>query len=235
MAKLERDPAYHARRQKRDQQFEEARAHYSAVAAPVLADLAAAGYAVEGIADLRQTRMRYSGAIPTLIHWLPRISDRPVKEDIVRTLSVPWARPMATPIMIKEFRSLPKSADPDGTGLRWAIGNALEVLADRSVLDELIEIAGDRRYGPARQMVVLGLARPRENRVIPALVALLDDEDVQGYAAVALGRLGARAARERLADLAEHAPKPWVRKEAKLAIAKLEKARLREVQPGDDL
>ena len=33
--------------------------------------------------------MRYPGAIPTLVHWLPRIADRRVKEDIVRTLVGP--------------------------------------------------------------------------------------------------------------------------------------------------
>lgn len=139
--------------------------------------------------------------------------------------SVPWAKPLATPALIEAFRVLPASDDPEGTGLRWAIGNALEVLADKSLLDELIEIARDRRYGLARQMVVLGLARPRDERVIPILISLLDDEDVQGHAALALGKLRARDAHVALTSLAEHAPKAWVRKEARSALAKIEKAK----------
>ncbi len=224
MAKLEQDPAYHARIAERERGWAAARAHYFAVAAPVLADLAEAGYPVELISDLQQAGVRYPGAIPTLVHWLPRIADRKVKESIVRALSVPWAKPLATPVLIEAFRALPQTDDSEGTGLRWAIGNALEVLADKGVLDDLIAIALDRRYGLARQMVVLGLARPRDARVIPMLISLLGDEDVQGHAALALGKLRAREAREPLAELAEHASKPWVRKEARSALAKIDKA-----------
>lgn len=68
MARLEKDPAYRARMADKERVWAEARADYLKVAAPVLADLADAGYPVEGISDLRQTRMRYPGAIPTLVH-----------------------------------------------------------------------------------------------------------------------------------------------------------------------
>jgi hypothetical protein len=39
--------------------------------------------------------------------------------------------------MIDEFRRVDSSVDPTGTGLRWTIGNALEVLADDSSFDDI--------------------------------------------------------------------------------------------------
>lgn len=221
MANLEQDHAHLARVKERDRRFAGARAQYLAAAAPVLHDLAEAGYPVELISDLRQAGVRYPGAIPTLVHWLTRIEDRRVRESIVRALSVPWARPMATPALIDLFRTLPEADDPEGTGLRWAIGNALEVLADKSVLDRLLEIADDRRYGRARQMVVLGLARPRDPRAIDLLVQLLDDPDVAGHAAIALGRLRAQPARQALERLRAGTGERWVRREAEKALDRL--------------
>ena len=221
MARLERDPAHLARVKERDLRFAEARAQYLVAAAPVLDDLARAGYPVALISDLRQARVRYPGAIPTLVHWLPRIEDRRVRESIVRALSVPWAKPLATPALIDLFRTLPESDDPEGTGLRWAIGNALEVLADKSVLDELIEIAEDCRYGRARQMLVLGLARPRDSRVIGVLVTLLEDPEVAGHAAMALGRLRAQPARQALERLQAGTQELWIRHEAEKALHRL--------------
>ena len=221
MDELHRDPAFVARERDRGRQTVENLARYRRAAAPVLAELHEAGYPVDSIGELREAGARYPGAIPILLHWLPRISDSAVKEDIVRTLSVPWARPTAAPVLIEEFRNLPKTEDPTGTALHWAIGNALEVVAARNVLDELIEIALDRRHGVARQMVVLALARPRDARVVPTLVSLLDDADVAGHAAMALGRLRAEVARGPLEALAASTPQAWVRTEAERALAKI--------------
>lgn len=224
MTELRRDPAFRAREAAREAQIAANRAHYARVAAPVLAELEQAGYPVASVGELRQARVTYPGAVPVLVRWLPRIADRDVKEDIVRTLSVPWARPLATRPLIEAFTSLPEADDPTGTGLRWAIGNGLEILAHANVLDELIAIAEERRYGPARQMVVLGLARPRDPRVVDVLVRLLDDDQVAGHAAMALGKLRAREARPRLERLATEASAPWIRKDALKTIARIDAA-----------
>jgi hypothetical protein len=222
---LRRDPEFVAREREQRRIRVSNVAQYDRAAALVLADLDDAGYPVTSVGELRQRGFRYPGAIPVLVKWLSKVVYRPLKEDIVRTLSVPWAKPVATPVLIDQFRTQPKAEDPAGTGLQWAIGNALEVLADKHVLEDLIEISGDRRYGVARQMVVLGLARPKDPRAIPILISLLDDEDVAGHAAMALGRLRAQEARGALEELFEHGSKPWFRREAKKALAKLNKPR----------
>jgi hypothetical protein len=63
------------------------------------------------------------------------------------------------------------------------------VLAGYRVADDMIRLAADRSYGHARQMVVLGLGKLKNNdRVVPVLLDLLDDEDVAGHAAMTFGK-----------------------------------------------
>jgi len=39
-----------------------------------------------------------------LLEWLPQVQDPYIKETLVRALSVPSAKPFATPVLIEEFR-----------------------------------------------------------------------------------------------------------------------------------
>ncbi len=187
---------------------------------PILAELAEVGYETRSLADLRHSGERYRDAVPVLVGWLPRVSDRKVKEEIVRALSVPWAKPAATRPMIDEFRRVDASVDPTGTGLRWSIGNALDVLADDSVFDELVELVRDRRYGKARQMIVLGVGKSKRPEAVDVLLSLVDDPDVDGHAVKALGKLKATSARPALERKLED-NRAWVRGEARKALARL--------------
>ncbi len=142
-------------------------------------------------------------------------------EEIVRALSVPWARPAATGPLIARFRQV---EDESGLGLRWTIGNALEVLWDDSFFDDLVSLARDQRFGRAREMLVLGLAKSKRPEVGAVLVHLLDDPTVDGHAVSALSGLfrrikvpAARAGLERmLGD-----DRAWVRKKAQRALSAL--------------
>lgn len=186
----------------------------------ILAELAAAGYRVRSLAALRHSGAPYRDAVPVLLRWLPRATDPKLKGEIVRALTVPWARPAATKPMIEEFRRADASVDPTGTGLRWTIGNALEVLADDSSFDELAELARDSRYGKARQMVVLGLGRSKRPEAAEVLIGLIEDPEVDGHAVKALGKLRAPAARVALESKCDD-KRAWVRREAKKALARL--------------
>lgn len=187
---------------------------------PILAELAAAGFASPSLADLRHSGLRYTDAIPILLRWLPQITDPIVKEEVVRAMSVPWAKPVATKPLIEQFRSLDASVDPTGTGLRWVIGNALQVLFTDADFDEFVELAQDRRYGRARQMVVLGLGKSRRPDAVGVLLGLVNDPDVDGHAVKALGKFKAPAARAAL-ELKLDDSRAWVRSEARKALAKL--------------
>lgn len=220
MAELQKKPEYLQSESERAERRRESMESYRAAVVPVLDELATVGFPVQSVGELRRLGRPYRLAVPVLVRWLSRIDNRDVKEDIVRTLSVPWAREAAMPL-VTAFRQI---LDPAETDLRWTIGNALEVLANDEIASELIEVATDRRYGRDREMVVLGLGRLKDQRVPNVLMNLLVDEDVVGHAVMALGKLRIEEARSQIEALLEH-PKSWVRKEAKKALAKIEGTR----------
>lgn len=181
----------------------------------ILRRLSAVGYEYESLAALRTSGRRYRDAIPTLLCALASTNDIKLKIEIVRALSVPWAKPSATGPLVEEFRRATDEKD-----LRWIIGNALEVVWDDDHFSELVEIATDRRLGRAREMVVLGFRRSKRAEAGDVLIGLLDDPTVNGHAASALRRLKLPRARTYLEPLLTD-KRAWVRKEAERALAAL--------------
>jgi len=186
----------------------------------LLEDLASAGFVVGSVTELRTSGVRYRDAVPVLLRWLPRAESSAEKEEIVRALSVPWARAEALGPLIEEFRAAPVPGTPKQELLRWAVGNGIEVLWDDAQFDELVELARDRRFGKAREMVVLGLARSNRPEAGEVLVELLDDPVVNGHAVKALGKLSVPQAREGLERMAGDR-RAWVRRDAQRALSKL--------------
>ena len=184
---------------------------------PILEDLAALGFNEESLADLRHSGFPYGEAVPVLLKWLADVNDPKLKDEIVRALSVPWAKPQATVPLIHEFRRVQSSDDPHGMGLRWTIGNALNVVFDDASFGDLVDIATDRRYGSGRQMVVLGLGKSKNLDAANVLVRLLDDPEVNGHALKALRKLRALIPRRRLEDMLRD-QRTWVRNEARKAL-----------------
>ena len=178
---------------------------------------------MNAVADLRNKGLDYAAAIPILLRWLPKTDNLDVKQDIVRCLSVSYAKPTAARPLIDEFR---RTEDERATGLRWTIGNALEVVADDAVLDDMIELARNRRYGRAREMLVVGLGNMSEPRVLPVLLGLLNDDEVSGHAIMALGKLSPPAVRAHVEPFLKH-PKKWVRMEARKTIERIDAAATR--------
>lgn len=175
---------------RRAREHEEAaiRAYHEA-ADPLLAELAQAGFPVRSVGQLHHEWKSYRAAIPILLRWLPRVSYDALRQDIVRTLSVKEARPLATAPLVEAYEGEPNY------GLKWAIGNALEVLADASVFDDIVRIVRDKRHGKAREMVAMALDNMKNPQAVDVLLDLLDDDEVAGHAIIALGRLKVPAKR----------------------------------------
>jgi hypothetical protein len=208
MEELRSNPAFLAREREREAQQQANREAYASAARPVLEELRSLGFAVDSVRDLRVQGKPYPRAVPVLLAWLPRIADRYVKEDIIRTLSVPWAHPEAAPALLRELK---ESTDES---LRWVIGNALEVVADESSFDDLRGLANDRSLGRAREMLVLAMGKLHDRRVVPTLIGLLADDELVGHALVALRRSKASVDPAVISPLTSH-PKEWVRNEAR--------------------
>jgi HEAT repeat protein len=186
---------------------------------PVLVDLAAAGYRLDWVSDLYTRRLNYKSAIPILLEWLPRSQNIDLKEEIVRALSVSWAKPIASSVLLAEFRKLEQA---NNDRLRWAIANALSVVADDSVSADIVELIQDLRYGKAREMLALALGNMKEPYVQDVLINLLDDAEIVGHVVIALGKLKSKKAKPYIEPLLAH-PKAWVRKEAMRALKKIDK------------
>ena len=189
----------------------------------LLKELAKAGFPVASVDELRRSGSRYTAAFPVLIKALQREQDYKEKEWIVRALSVPWARPAAISPLIHEFINASEDDLEKVALLRWAIGNALDVLWDDDDFEALADLARQQRYGRSREMLVLGFGKSkRKNEAVELLEGLVADDDVSGHAIAALAKLAHPSARPVL-DAATSHPKAWVRKAAKRGLHKLSK------------
>lgn len=187
----------------------------------LLAQLADAGFPVSSIDELRESHTKYVAAVPILVDALRTAEDLRERQSLVRALTVPWAKKLALMPLIEQFRAIPFQGGPQEESLRWAVGNALEVLWDDARFDDLLLLAADRRYGKAREMVVLGLGRSRRPEAGDALIELLEDPVVNGHAVKALAKLKLIRSRPGLERMTSD-PRAWVRNAAAGAIRKLE-------------
>jgi HEAT repeat protein len=218
MAQLQQDPQYQVRMQQTEAQRQESIQRHRLAAEPVVQDLRNAGFDVENIDELRRSGIDYEAAIPLLLKWLPLIAESAVKDSIVRALSVPWARQAAARPLIGQFHAAPDTA----ADLKWTIGNALAVVADDDVFNEIAELARDKRNGKSREMLAVALGNMRNPAAVDVLIKLLEDDEVAGHALMGLAKLKAHRARPYIERFLKH-PKAWVRKEASKALAKLNK------------
>lgn len=187
-------------------------------------DLADHGVVVESLSDLTTGGERYDAeTADLLVGWLDRTTDDPsLQERLVRQLSVPWARKAALPALLDLFRTAP-GGTPPAEARRWAVGNALDVLATDAVFDRMAELAGEASLGRSRQMVVhwLGRTKKHRERAVDVLLPLLDQEDVSGHAVDALAKLKDPRALGPLRSMTDD-PRAWVRTAAARGVARLE-------------
>ncbi|MBM3235948.1 HEAT repeat domain-containing protein [Candidatus Poribacteria bacterium] len=178
------------------------------------------GIEVHSVYDLVNTSQSYEAAIPVLLKLLPEVKEEVIKEGIVRALTVKEARCLASRPLLNEF----KLANLSQVNLKWAIGNALSMVAADDVFEELVELAKDKKHVQAREMLILALTNMKNPRAVDVLIEFLKDEEVAGHAIMALGKLKATKAEKAIEPFLGH-QKTWIRKEASKALAKIKKSR----------
>ena len=172
------------------------------------------GISVRSVYDLVNTRRKYPEAIPVLVRFLTTgIQDQRVLEGVVRALSVSEARGKANGALFDLFLSLPIGSSP----LKWAIGNALKVIAVPSDYEAIKSVVLDSKHGIARQELVAALGKFKTIDSEVLLVKMLDDEQVAAHALEALIRLKSPAGLDKAQTLLK-STKPAVRKEAEKYI-----------------
>jgi hypothetical protein len=123
---------------------------------PLLADLAAAGVKVDSVWDLVNAKWHYPAAIPVLAAHLQRVRHPVLREGIARALAVPEARGAAGRVLLSELQR-PSGESPHS--VRWVIANALTVVGDDGIVDEIKALIADDRYTDVRERLTTAVER----------------------------------------------------------------------------
>ena len=190
---------------------------------PIVMEFNKLGIDIVSLSQIINYDIEYKDAIPVLLDWLPLVKTPGVKETIVRALTTKWAKPDAAPLLIELF----KDQNPDYTlGMKFAICNALYYTSDESHFDDIVEIALDPNYGHGRAGLASVIRKMKNPDAKKVLIQLLDDENfpVSGQALKELRKKPTLAlgAEEKIKKFLNHT-ESWVRKEARLALEKIER------------
>lgn len=179
LARLRGDPEYVARTAKQEQERRARALDWRKAAAPLVADLQAAGVQVESEWDLVGTTEPYAQAVPILLRHLPKNYPDRVREGIARALAARGRGVLAADrarrgwdVLATEFR---KSEDPTALGAKWGIACALAVAGDDSVIEDVIGLLGEERHGENRVPLLEILARSGIEEARGLLRNLTDD------------------------------------------------------------
>jgi len=180
----------------------------------LLNDIRSKGVEISNINDLMKMDRKFKDLVPILIKHLQEIDDESDKEFLVRCLGVKGFTE-ATEQLLKEFYN------SDKTTYKWAIGNTLSIIEDKSHICELLKIVQNKEHGIARQMIVIALGKMKVKEAFPVLLKLLEDEDVVGHVISALAYYKDPTVIQYLEPLKNHKV-GWVKKEASKVIGKLQ-------------
>ncbi len=128
---------------------------------------------IDSIWDLVNTKNKYPKAIPVLMKYLPLVNYVRNKEGIVRALTVPEAKGLVVPLLVKEYLQLPN----DKENLRWVIGNAVNATITKGEVANIFPIVLNKENGSSRQMFVAALGKIKTDNVKSVLLQLSNDDD----------------------------------------------------------
>ncbi len=222
---------------------------FDAAAAPLVAELRAAGLEVYDLEEWAGTRLPNAAAVraagPILVRWLTATDDPLLKAVIAQALTDRRLRAIATAPVMDEFCRL---VAPELNGSDWpsesvgrlrrlkgSLARALATLARDAHFAELSELLRDRRHGRYRVYVLWALPYVKLDAAVDLALELLDDNELEIDALHALADLRSERARPVLEAFAAQ-PRPRgrsddaLRQQARVdvaakGLAKLDKAR----------
>ena len=161
LARLNNDPEFVRRQQERERkrsaEVAKLRAELKPEQDPLLAELAKAGYPVESVWDLVNTRTPYPTVVTILVKYL-RIARHPVlREGIARALSVPEARGAPARDLLEELKR--RADDQSKNEARFALANALATAGDDSMRTDIETMIADPRFDDLHETLRLVLTK----------------------------------------------------------------------------
>jgi hypothetical protein len=242
--RLESDPEWVAKRDRREAERMKRVEENLRVEAPIVADLARSGIVVNSIEDfcIRNLSHEERGVVRILLKWIPRLGNLDVKSAIVTALRDKMARPSAGPPLITEFRTV--AFPPAETEMRFQhykckVADTIRFVATKHMHEDIVELIRDRRHGWSRGPLVLALQRMKNPATVGVLMDALDEDpnlNEEKAALItlslrALGNMKAHEARPKIELFLKHTS-DVVRKEAQRSLGKLDRAQAKSVATG---
>lgn len=158
MARLQSDPEWVRQDAERERLHREFDARLAVEEQPLLADLAEAGHKLRSVWDLVNTSKSYPTAVPVLLKHLGSSYHPRIDQGIVRALTVREARGIAGRAILDRLSA---GSDPIGSEIRWLLANALTVIADATLRDELKKLAADPAFEDVHERLRVALKKLR--------------------------------------------------------------------------
>jgi hypothetical protein len=162
MAQLESDPEWVRRRDERNARHaaavEKLRKELEPEAAPLRRDLSAVGLDVKSIWDLVNMSAPYPKAIPVLLQHLATSRHPVQRQGLARALTVLEAEGVAGGPILRELK---RESDPE---TRWAMANALTIVAAPHDADEIAALVDDPSYADVHERLAQALKNLRPTR-----------------------------------------------------------------------
>lgn len=181
--------------------------------ARLICEINSYGFEVQSYEELKSVKRKIKNTIPVLLKYLYLFNGSSYTDAILRLLSVKGFND-ATEELLEVYNNKNSKID------KWVVGDALYSIQDKRYEDEYINIIDEKSNGTSRQMITILLGKIRCEKAISHLISLLQDEDVNGHAIIALGYFRNNELIKYIEPFLDH-EKRWVRKEAEKAIKKI--------------
>lgn len=170
MAELNSDPEYLARKQAQEEARQKVRDVMAMAEAPLVVALRSAGVDVQSVWDL-VSRQTYPAAIPILFEHVRRDYPDAIREGILRAL--------ATPETLSRWDELVEFFENNALGLlpeqRYVAAVALNGAADDTVIEDVIRLVRNPRFGFDRAPLLFALQRSTNPKAKMLLLELRND------------------------------------------------------------
>jgi hypothetical protein len=172
MAELERDPAFRARRQEREEVRQTEAEELARAEAPLVRALAEVGLEVNSAWDLvNRTTRHYPEAVPVLLEHLQRRYPDAIRAGIARALTVAEARP--------HWKTLTRLyREEEGRQTKDGLAVAISGIATDDVIEDVIALARDTKHGTSRVLLLSALEGSKNPGVPQALMELGADPEL---------------------------------------------------------
>ena len=159
--------------------------------------------------------------VPIVINYYEKAKLRKVTNEqhfFLQCLSLRGLRDVA-PMLIRDFYD-----EQTDSLTRWYISDCLFSIRAEEYLSDYMKIVLNKSFGINRQMIVLLLGKIKDSEAIHVLISLLEDDDVQLHALIALGEYKNIELRPVFNRFLK-SKKTEIRNVAKRALAKIDKIR----------